>query len=486
MGSYIYDYLNDSILFDETLIKTYYYGVSEARLLSELQQYRQYCIMNLPQIAFDIQKHQSSLSCLGIKGFDSEQELKRAALYMDQMVLPDPVFPFSLPKHEPSEVFSKVVGLENKQEINRVGLAESAAYAIALRPFVAGDFLKFYPVSLHSEPPTEIPVGYSEVGFSDLLPEPIMSFLKEKTIVKSLKHIGSSYEVMDSLELGRAIGLWFDGHDSNQIEIYNLFEPQVIEANDATGKLVTRMLLPDTPPDKLQFDSWVEQSIHRSSFEYFAETCKKVTLANQLNSSLTCSSVLEAQLLSTHFFTDGKNIQENTVDGLLQMDLPFLSSVSPADLMNIRRNDGEEFKTFRVELESSLKELRHESDSSVIRRKIEDIEHELFESQVQKINAKLKSVKKVGIADAGVALATLSAGVATSGVSLIGTLACLFHGAKTYAEYQEKVKENPSYFAWKVKKSAQETQQSNARKPKYSLQSGLDVRNGTFITTPKP
>lgn len=486
MGSYVYDYLNDSILFDVTLIKTCYFGVSEERLLSELHQYRQYCIMHLPQIAYDIQQHQSSLSCLGVKGFDSEQELKRAALYMDQMVLPDPIFPFSLPDHELSEVFSIAVGLERKKMIDRIALAESALYVIALRPFVAGGFLKFYPVSLHSEPPTEIPVGYSEVGFSDLLPDPIMNFLKERAVVTSLEKNGSSFEVKDSLDIGRTIGLRFTGHDSHQMEIYNLFESQIVEINYETGTFLTRMLLPDTPPDKLQFDTWVEQSIHRSSFEYFSETCKKVTLANQLNSSLTCSSELEAQLLSKHFFTGGRNIQENTFDGLLQMDLPFLSSVSPSDLMEIRRNDGEEFKTFRVELESSLKELRHEHDSSVIKRKIEDIEHELFETQVQKINAKIKSVKKIGVADAGIALATLSAGVVTSGFSLLGTLACLFHGAKTYGEYQEKVKENPSYFAWKVKNAAQNIQQSNARKPKYSLLSGLDVRNGTFMTTPKP
>lgn len=485
MGSYIYDYLNDSILFDETLIKKNYYGVSDVRLTFELSEYRQYCIMNLPRIAYDIQAHNSSLSCLGIKGFDNELELKRAALYMDQMVLPDPIFPFSQPKHNPSEVFSKAAGFDSGQGLDRTKLAESAAYAISLRPFVAGNFLKLYPVSLHSEPPTEIPLGYSDVGFSDLLPSPIMEFLKDKAIVKSLIKSDGAFQVSDSLELGRAIGLQFNGHDSSNLEIYNLFEPEFIKTNDETGEFLTRMTLPDTLPDQLQFDHWVAQSIHRSSFEFFTEACKQVTLANQLKSSVTCSSVLEAELLSRHFFSKERNIQENTVDGLLRMDLPFLSSINATDLMKIRLDDGEEFKNFRVELESSLKDLRNEQDDLIIRRKIEDIEHELFESQVQKINCKMKSVKKVGAADTGVALATLSAGIATSGMSLIGTLACLFHGAKTYSEYQEKVKENPSYFAWKVKNKASDEASSNIHKPKNFSIGGLDVRNGTFLSTPK-
>ncbi|MFE8730237.1 hypothetical protein, partial [Aeromonas hydrophila] len=80
---------------------------------------------------------------------------------------------------------------------------------------------------------------------------------------------------------------------------------------------------------------------------------------------------------------------------------------------------------------------------------------------------------------------TLSAGFATSGMSLIGTLACLFHGCKTYSEYQEKVKENPSYFAWKVMNKETGNQSTNNEKPKRVSMSNISITNGSVLTSPK-
>lgn len=48
--------------------------------------------------------------------------------------------------------------------------------------------------------------------------------------------------------------------------------------------------------------------------------------------------------------------------------------------------------------------------------------------------------------------AGLGASFATGGLSTFATLISLFNGYKTYNEYQDDVKENPSYFLWKIKK----------------------------------
>ncbi|MFE8730120.1 hypothetical protein, partial [Aeromonas hydrophila] len=109
-----------------------------------------------------------------------------------------------------SIAFSQALGFGSAQPINRMELACNAKYAISLRPFVAGNFLKFYPVSFHSEPPTETPLSYSDVGFSDLLPTPIMEFLKEKAIVKNIIKQNGSHFVSDELELSRSICLRFE------------------------------------------------------------------------------------------------------------------------------------------------------------------------------------------------------------------------------------------------------------------------------------
>ncbi|WP_299142968.1 hypothetical protein [uncultured Vibrio sp.] len=44
MGNYAYDYLNDSLLLDETLINSNYKGISDTILEKELRNYREYCL----------------------------------------------------------------------------------------------------------------------------------------------------------------------------------------------------------------------------------------------------------------------------------------------------------------------------------------------------------------------------------------------------------------------------------------------------------
>ncbi|HHQ4672857.1 TPA: hypothetical protein ACSP2I_000130 [Aeromonas veronii] len=494
MGSYIYDFLNDSVLLDKSMVSRNYQGLSEKRLVQELSQYRTYCIMSLPSISYDIKDHNGKLSSMGSEFFANDSLLKHAALYMDQLVLPDPIFPFTMPLHEQSSVFSQMLGFNQDGSIDRVKLAFTAQQIISLRPFVAGNYVKFYPHSYHSEPAKNIPGGYSEVGFSDLLPEPILKFFKDRAKVSSLEKVSNGYKLCDNLFPCRGIGLHFEGDSKDNIEIYNLFEQEIISMDEDTKSINFKMILPDSPPSITQFNNWVHQSINKSAYEYFKNTVSNVSLASSLNSSYTSSIRLESELLRKHFFSGDKSIQTNAFDSIMKMDLPFLQGVNAHDLMSIRQNDGEEFANFRRELESSLKELRYEQDPLIVQRKIQDIEHEIFESQVQKINTKVKSIKQVSFADLSIAFIGLSTSVATSGLSLLGTLAALAHGAKTFGEYREKVTENPAFFAWKIKKSAQPSNKRNSifnsSKPndsdnKPKIITSVTFTHGDYISSPK-
>ncbi|ELV8579172.1 hypothetical protein OC508_21695 [Vibrio vulnificus] len=489
MGSYLYDFLNDSVLLDKTMISRNYSGLSEKRLVQELERYRMYCIMNLPSISYDIRDHNGKLSSMGSEFFASDTVLKRAALYMDQIVLPDPIFPFTMPFHEQSSVFSQMLGFKKDGTIDRNELAHCAFQVISLRPFVAGNYVKFYPHSYHSEPAVNIPGSYSEVGFSDLLPEPILNFFTERAKVASLEKVPQGYKLCDELFPCRGIGLSFEGDSRDKIEIYNLFEQEVMSMDDDTRTMLFKMVLPDTPPSTAEFNNWVSQSVNKSAYEYFINTVNNVCLAQNLNSSYTSSIQLESELLRKHFFSGDKSIQTSTFDSIMQMDLPFLQGVSSHDLMSIRQNDGEEFANFRRDLESSLRELRYEQDPLVVQRKIQDIEHEMFESQVQKINTKVKSIKQVSFADLSIAAIGLSASIATSGLSLLGTLAALAHGAKTYGDYREKVTENPAFFAWRLKKAGKQFNISSSTKNhsgnKSRIITGVTVTHGDYIVKPK-
>lgn len=147
-----------------------------------------------------------------------------------------------------------------------------------------------------------------------------------------------------------------------------------------------------------------------------------------------------------------KGIPENAIECVLRMKLPYMDKISSRDLMDLRNNDGEAFQSFRTDLEARFRELRYESDSAIIKRKIVDIEHEMSEVQVRAISNKIKSVRRAALADLGLAFSGLAAAVVTSGVSLLGTLTAALHGTKTYAEYRKNVKENPCYFLFEAKR----------------------------------
>lgn len=466
MGSFIYNFLNDSLLLDQSLIRDNYRTISNDRLIQELVSYRSFCIQNMPQIVSEIKADSSKLSCLGGDGLSDLSSLKRSALYLEQMVLPDPIFPFTEEESQISKTMSEYLGLKKSSVIDKVSLARAAEKIISMRPMVAGGYVKYYPVSFHSEPPIEIPGSYSEVEFSDLLPASIMDFFRNKANVKSLEKTDSGFIVTNNLSLGRSIGVSFNGALESKLEIYNLFEKEVLSVNEESREVMFRMTLPDSPPSEAMFKTWVNQSINRSAHGYFENITKEISLAHFLGSVYTCESSLDSQLLNSSFFDLNTGVVENAIECVLRMNLPYMDNITAVDLMSIRQNDGEEFQNFRIELERQFRDLRSETDACIIKRKIEDIEYELSEVQLRNIDAKIRSVRKTALADTGLAIAGVAAGIATSGVSLIGSLAGLLHGCKTYAEYQEKVKENPCYFLWNVKKSARNSghNKSNARK----------------------
>jgi hypothetical protein len=69
MGSIIYDFLNDSLLFDTALLEDNYASVSEARLEIELQRYRKYCIDNVSNLMNEAHAGPNKLQLFAGKSF---------------------------------------------------------------------------------------------------------------------------------------------------------------------------------------------------------------------------------------------------------------------------------------------------------------------------------------------------------------------------------------------------------------------------------
>lgn len=449
MGSVTYEFLNESFLFDISLIDESFASVSENDLIKELEKYRDYTISSLPILREEIKDKERLLRIFGAKDYFSIDHLVQTAFYLDQVVLPDPLLPFSRNETDVSKAMSEFLGMKRNNLVDRQKLTLAVRKMKLLTPMVAGNYVKFFPVSYYLEPDDHIPISYSKNAFSDVLPSQILSSYREKAEVKSLKKNEDGWVVENCLNVGRGIAIQFSGDDDNNIRLYNLFEQEIVKLDEETRTAHFKMNLPEEPPTVDYFNVWVNQSINQASIAHYQELLKGFFLSSSLGASFLTTSPFTHSLLGTN--ASGKTIQGHTSELVLNMNLPFLTNVSMDDLMNIRENDGEAFDLFRRELESKFKAFRTTEDTELIRIGIEDAVHELAEVQVAKINQKIKELRKGALAQAVIAAGGLAGSVVTSGASLAATAIAVANGYKSYSEYREKVRENPAYFLWKVR-----------------------------------
>lgn len=453
MSNTMFDFLAHSLLTDSTLIAKNYDGESDQRLEYELENYRKHCISELGRLTVEISQTAGSLSCVGSTEMGSLSSLKRAALYVEQMILPDPIFPFTAPKSAMSSTMSEYLGMgSNSEKLNRVALAGAVKDVLSKREMVVGGYLKFYPVSLHDEAPVQIPIYYDADGYTDLVPTPILQIFRDKSEILTAEATPDGLIVTDRLEPCRTIFVRFKGTRTGGGYVYNLMTQEVLSFDEETRIAQFILNTPSFPPSQTHFDKWVKESLTRSAARHFKGLTTEISLAHKLNSVYACSSSFDSQLLRSSMAEVDKGIPENAIECVLRMRLPYMDKISSRDLMSLRNSDGEAFQSFRTDLEARFRELRYESDSEIIKRKIVDIEHEMSEVQVRAISNKIKSVRRAALADLGLAFSGLAAAVVTSGVSLLGTLTAALHGTKTYAEYRKNVKENPCYFLFEAKR----------------------------------
>jgi hypothetical protein len=453
MSNTMFDFLAHSLLTDQTLLAINYEGESDQRLKHELESYRKHCIAELSRLTHEVKKSAGNLSCVGSREMASLDSLKRAALYVEQMVLPDPIFPFTVPESAISSTMSGYLGINsNSDRIDRVALAEAVRDVLSKRELVVGGYLKFFPVSLYAEPPAQIPIYYDANEYADIVPAPILQIFKEKSEIFTARATPEGLMVTDRLDPCRTIFIRFKGTRAGAGYVYNLMSQEVLSFDDETRIAQFQIHTPVSPPSQAHFDKWVRESLARSAGSHFRGLATEVSLAHGLGSVYACSSNFDSQLLRSSMVEIDKGIPENAIECVLKMKLPYMEKISSRDLMNLRNNDGEAFQTFRTDLEARFRELRYESDAAVVNKKIVDIEHEMSEVQIRAISNKITSVRRAALADFGLAFGGLAAAVATSGMSLIGTLSAALHGAKTYIDYRNGVKANPCYFLFEVKR----------------------------------
>lgn len=454
MGSVTYNFLADSIFFHKNSIENNFANESDSRIEKELQDYRNHCINNYEELIKEIIERDSFLKVFSSSDETSLSLLKQTSLYVDQFIIKDPLFSLTDTKSDISNVTTKYLGYNTDEKINRKDLKKASLFLKDITPMIAGNYIKIFPLSYHFEAPKQIPLNLPVNYYNDILPKEIMDFFKENVQVSSMEKIksGEGWQIMkDQLYPCRSISINFKDADFQRSMIYHLFEMKILNYDENTGQATFSQTLPDTAPDINYFNAWVTQSINSTSKHFFDKVFKENFISSNLNSTYLCDNDFTGKLISQNYNLK-ETIQTETATRLINFDLPFLENIDIEKLMTVREMESDVFTNFRIELEKHFRELRLLSDPKIIKQKTENIFHELNEVQVQKIKQKIDYINKQVFVNSSVGIGGLAGGFFTGGFSLLATALALGKGYKDYVDYKEKVKENPSYLLWKIRK----------------------------------
>lgn len=450
MGSIIYSHLNESLLLDRSLIAAQFQGVSDAELKSELKKYREFCITNLETLLQEVSPEAGKLRLFLGENAD-DRVLKQGAFYLDTVILVDPLFELTQPDHEFTPVWSKALKIPSPKNLDRKKVINAAKILLSCRTLVANDYVRFFPTTIENERLTKLPLYDSSDNFESVLPSHLLSLYKEAASVKSVMASSQGLLVQPDLKPGRMINIQFDGVESGKSFGYNLLEQKVISSDKDSRQIQIAVHMPETPPSRENFDSWVSQSVNQSARMHFEALHRDIRWSTRFGAQYMTRSRFAASILDSSVNVSSNNIRSSTASGLLNLKLPIFDSVSMERLMDAR-SDEESFRRFRLQLEKHFRELRLEYDPEKRYQKTENAMHELIEIQRTEVDSAIQRLKRKGMLTGVGAIVSLAAATATSGTSLIATMVAAYAGYKTVEEYRISAKDNPAYFLWQVLK----------------------------------
>ena len=143
MPSPQFEFLNDSFLFDPTLIAEGFASVAGSELSRELERYRAYALLKL-QVMTDGLRDGGSLRLFAGADTSSLVLLRQAAFYLDRVVLPDPLFPHTEVIGGLRRSLAEGAGIPFSKDLNRSAIAASARLMRDARPMVAAGLAAFF------------------------------------------------------------------------------------------------------------------------------------------------------------------------------------------------------------------------------------------------------------------------------------------------------------------------------------------------------
>ena len=262
----------------------------------------------------------------------------------------------------------------------------------------------------------------------------------------------------EALKTTRAIAVRFD--DETVPRVYCLSSLSV-PPNGAGDERVINMTFnlsnPEGDLDERTFRSWVRGECQK----YIRQ--KLDTLQTDLFLACQAKAHFLTTLQSSHDLaglsmgdSPSKPVTTNT---LLKIELPYLDNVTMHDIANARRDEAA-FHDFRAAMDNAFKEVDM-LEGTASQDRIEEICRDLIHAPLARVDDRMKSLKRNVFIDAALAVGTLITTIVTGGNTLL-TIATIATAARALDSYkqemaeQDKIRQMPSYFYWKLTKRARQ------------------------------
>ena len=449
MGTILYDFLRDSVLFNEERLSDRFAGLTDAQLRRELAQYRTFCLANIDTLTGEIPSSRPNSVVFSGSRRPSVQQLKRTGLYVERHVIDDPLFPFTREAGEIGRTAARHLGYA-EAALNRRELCEALQFLLDVTPMVAADYVKFLPVSQIYEPPPESHLTYSENYFSDALPREVMEFIRHRTRVRSMEPANTGWRVLGGVSPCRGLFIDFIGDSWDQGHVYHLHDAKPHIVDEASRLVRFELSLPETPPDAGRFQAWLFQSMNQAARDAHNGVVAEFAMARRCGATYLARCQFTFDLLAM-LGGHAASIPARTTASLMELELPFLRGVSAEDLMRIR-SDREAFDSLRDAWERGFSELRLEDDPERRRLKTENFVRELTELNVREAGREVARLRKTLMLGAGIAVAGVVGALFGPEASLLTTAAAVFQGLKTHNDYRKATTSNPAFLLWKLKR----------------------------------
>jgi hypothetical protein len=301
MSRVIYDFLNNSLLFNKELLEKEYIDVPEGRLLQELESYREYVLSHLTEIRNELTAQSSGPKAYVGAAANTAVDrntLKRMVLYFDHAVIDDPLFRITHLPSSNDKTLAKFFGYESEGPLDRKRLVNVTSFLLGIRPLVGYNFLCIVPISLTNEPPSLMGLSYSPNLFAERVPDGIREWMHKRAHIFPLEKYDDSWVYRRNVALKpcRAIAIEFEGYPRPMI--FHLTETKFESHPDNPKRYTMIQQFSDEPPNQAYFEAWVQQSINQFAGDVFDRVITDIGNTAFSNAMLLTHSSLVNDMLS--------------------------------------------------------------------------------------------------------------------------------------------------------------------------------------------